>query len=377
MPVARVTIPPARPGVAVARWLAAAIASGLSLPETRAADDLPRPAAADRRAVVREPASAADPMQADAAWGGILITDLLSAAADDADPLFAERGFPDRMFEDWPDPAEVPVFAAAAGEPSIVDIWPDTSRPRPPWADARFPRVARGGRRILEDYRNFYSCDSLVCLSVALGAGGIMANTGFDETVQDAWQRSVEPSGMGRFFSGCKDLGEGKYALPIFGAAIATGFLFEDRPVGGVVGEWGSRSLRVFVVGAPAMYAMQWATGASRPGETSAGSDWKPFADNNGVSGHAFVAAIPFLAAADMCESPILKGTLYVCSTFGAFSRMTDDMHYPSQAFLGWYFAFAAARAVDATEFAFSGFEVRMVPVLASDRSGLGVEARW
>ena len=204
-----------------------------------------------------------------------------------------------------------------------------------------------------------------------------MANTGFDETVQDAWQRSVAPSGMGRFFSGCKDLGEGKYALPIFGAAIATGILFEERPVGGVVGEWGARSLRIFVVGAPPMYTMQWATGGSRPGESTAGSDWKPFTDDNGVSGHAFVAAIPFLAAADMCESPLLKGTLYVCSTLGAFSRMTDDMHYPSQVFLGWYFAWAGARAVDATEFSFAGVELRMVPVLAGDRGGMGVEARW
>jgi len=122
---------------------------------------------------------------------------------------------------------------------------------------------------------------------------------------------------------------------------------------------------------------MQWATGGSRPGETPAGSDWKPFRDDNGVSGHAFVAAIPFLAAADMCESPLLRGTLYVCSTLGAFSRMTDDMHYPSQAFLGWYFAWAAARAVDATEMSLAGVELRMVPVLATDRSGMGVEARW
>jgi membrane-associated phospholipid phosphatase len=195
--------------------------------------------------------------------------------------------------------------------------------------------------------------------------------------MQNAWQRGVEPTQLGTFFSGCKDIGEGRYALPIFGAAAATGLVFEGNPVGDVVGEWGSRSLRIFVVGAPPLYALQWATGASRPGESSAGSDWKFFDDNNGVSGHAFVGAVPFLAAADMVESPLLKGTLYVCSTFVAFSRMTDDAHYPSQIFLGWYLAWASARAVDATEMRFAGFEVSVMPVPIGDLGGMAVQTRW
>jgi hypothetical protein len=248
---------------------------------------------------------------------------------------------------------------------------------RLPWSDARFPRVARAGYKILEDYRNFYDCESLVCLSAAFGAGALMANTGFDTTVQSAWQRGVTPSGMGTFFSGCKDIGEGRYVLPIFGAAAATGLVFEGNPVGDAVGEWGARSLRIFVVGAPPLYALQWATGASRPDESTAGSDWKFFDDNNGVSGHAFVGAIPFLAAADMVESPLLKGTLYVCSTFVAFSRVTDNAHYPSQAFLGWYLAWASARAVDATELHFAGLEVSVMPLPIGDLGGVGVQTTW
>jgi hypothetical protein len=252
--------------------------------------------------------------------------------------------------------------------------------PRPPelpWADSRFPRVARAGFKVAEDYRNFYACESLVCLTAAFGAGAIMANTGFDTTMQDAWQRGVRPTDLGTFFSGCKDIGEGKYALPIFGAAAATGLVFEGNPAGDVVGEWGSRSLRIFVVGAPPLYVLQMATGASRPGESSAGSDWKFFNDNNGVSGHAFIGAVPFLAAADMVESPLLKGTLYVCSTFVAFSRMTDDAHYPSQAFLGWYLAWASAHAVDATEMRFAGLQVSVMPLPIGDLGGMAVQTRW
>lgn len=256
------------------------------------------------------------------------------------------------------------------------EIFATSPAREPPWARSRHPRLARAGYKVLEDYRNFYACESLVCLTAAFGAGAIMANTGFDVTMQDAWQRGVEPTDLGTFFSGCKDIGEGRYLLPIFGAAAATGLVFEGNPLGDVVGEWGSRSLRMFVVGAPPLYVMQWATGAGRPAE-GRGSSWQFFNDNNGVSGHAFVGAVPFLAAADMVESPLLKGTLYVCSTFVGFSRMTDNAHYPSQVFLGWYLAWASSRAVSMTETRFAGMEVRVVPLPMADQGGIAVEGRW
>lgn len=245
-----------------------------------------------------------------------------------------------------------------------------------PWSKSRFPRLSRAGHKVWQDYRNFYDCESLVCTTAAFGAGALMANTGFDDTMQAAWIRGVEPTGLGTFFTGCKDVGEGRYALPIFGVAAATGLAFEGNPVGDAIGEWGSRSLRIFVVGAPPLYVLQMATGASRPAE-DVGSKWHFWNDNNGVSGHAFVGAIPFLAAADMVESPLLKGTLYVCSTFVAFSRMTTDSHYPSQVFLGWYLAWASARAVDATELHFAGMEVQVVPVPIGDLGGVGITTAW
>jgi len=247
----------------------------------------------------------------------------------------------------------------------------------PPWAHSQHPRLARAGYKVLEDYRNFYSCESLTCITAAFGAGALMANTGFDTTMQNAWQQGVTPTDVGTFFSDCKPIGEGKYALPIFGAAALTGVVLEGQPAGDIVGEWGSRSLRIFVVGAPPVYVLQMATGASRPGESSAGSDWHFWNDNNGVSGHAFVGAIPFLAAAEMVENPLAKGTLYVCSTFVGFSRMTDNAHYPSQVFLGWYLAWASSMAVNRTETHFAGMEVRVVPLPMADLGGLAVETKW
>ena len=273
--------------------------------------------------------------------------------------------------------AVVPATAVEPLPPLDRELFQTPSQDGPPWAGSRHPRLSRAGYKVLEDYRNFYACEGLVCLTAAFGAGAIMANTGFDVTMQDAWQQGVRPTDLGSFFSGCKDIGEGRYVLPVFGAAAVAGLVFEGHPAGSVVGEWGSRSLRMFVVGAPPLYVSQWLTGASRPGESSAGSNWHLLNDNNGVSGHAFVGALPFLAAADMVESPLLKGTLYVCSTFVGFSRMTDDAHYPSQIFLGWYLAWASARAVSRTETHFAGMEVRVVPLPMADLGGAAVEARW
>lgn len=272
--------------------------------------------------------------------------------------------------------AQMAPVEVVAPLPSLDQHW--QRPPSVPWADSDYPRLARAGYKVLEDYRNFYDCESLICTTAAFGAGALMANTGFDQTLQTAWQQGVTPTDVGTFFSGCKDIGEGRYSIPIFGAAAAAGLFMEGRPVGDAIGGWGSRSLRIIAVGAPPLYVLQMATGASRPGESSAGSKWVFFNDNNGVSGHSFMGAVPFLAAATMVEDPWARGSLYVCSTFVGFSRMTDDAHYPSQAFLGWYLAFASAMAVEDTELHFAGMQVNVMPVpLYGGGTGMGFETHW
>ena len=90
-------------------------------------------------------------------------------------------------------------------------------------------------------------------------------------------------------------------------------------------------------------------------------------------AGQHFMGAVPFLAAATMVEAPVAKGPLYVCSTFVGLSRMTDNAHYPSQSFLGWYLAFASAMAVNDTEMHFVGMQVNVMPIpLYGGGSGMG-----
>ena len=57
-----------------------------------------------------------------------------------------------------------------------------------------------------------------------------MANTGFDDTMQAAWMRGVEPTGLGTFFIGCKDIGEGRYALADFRRGCSHGAGLRGQP---------------------------------------------------------------------------------------------------------------------------------------------------
>ena len=91
------------------------------------------------------------------------------------------------------------------------------------------------------------------------------------------------------------------------------------------------------------MLLMQCVTGGSRPGETSAGSRWKPFSDNNGVSGHAFIGGLVFIDAAKMTDNPWLKTGFYACSFYPPGRASMTMRHYTSQALLGWWMAYCAA----------------------------------
>ena len=147
-----------------------------------------------------------------------------------------------------------------------------------------------------------------------------------------------------------------------------------DGPVLDSAGELGGRVSRSYLVGAPPMLLMQLTLGASRPGETPYGSHWKPFDDDNGVSGHTFIGAVPFITAAQMTENPWARGGLYLCSTFTGWSRVNDDYHYLSQVGLGWWMAYLSCRAVSQTES--QDDRLTFAPLATSEMTGIGVTYR-
>ncbi len=230
--------------------------------------------------------------------------------------------------------------------------------------------------KLIDDHRQFYSRNSLLALGVGFGAGAAMANTNFDQEVHDHYQDEFRSDASNRASRILKKGGEGIYVIPLVAGAAIWGALPADLPGKEVVGEWGSRSTRSLAVGGPFMLLMQNVTGGTRPNETpkAPSSHWNFFADNNGVSGHAFVGAVPLMAAAQMTDDPLLKGSLYAASTITAFTRINDGAHYFSQAVLGWWVAYVATVAVNATETGNQSFSILPIPV--GNGLGIGIEFR-
>jgi membrane-associated phospholipid phosphatase len=165
------------------------------------------------------------------------------------------------------------------------------------------------------------------------------------------------------------------YTLPVFATAWAAGELFPDNTLVETSGRWGERSIRGFIVGATPLILMQRLTGGSRPTETSETSEWLPLRDNNGISGHAFMGSLPFITAAKMTDNPGYKFLFYAGSTLAPLSRVNDNAHYPSQVALGWWMAYLAASAIDATDNPNSRW--RFYPYTTANGSGMMVEFRF
>lgn len=198
---------------------------------------------------------------------------------------------------------------------------------------------------IYEDYKNFYTIENLGKLSIGLGVAGVLANTSEDREIQEWHQGSVRNKEADDLSTVTKMFGEGAITIPIYlGAALFEEFA-GDLKLSSITGEWGKKCLRTLIVGYPPVFFLQGALGASRP--TEDGSGWRPFSDNNGVSGHSFNGAVPFITAAKMTDNPYYKFGFYFASTLAGISRINDNAHYFSQAALGWWVAYLAVASVD------------------------------
>ncbi len=232
-----------------------------------------------------------------------------------------------------------------------------------------------------ESLLSFYNWDTALNYSVALGLGAVLANTSCDENFQDWYQDDVRSHGTGDLSRVAKAFGEGTYLIPAF---FATSFVyrymdeywnFENGCVKDF-GEWSSRVSRAMLLGVPPLLLGQYVIGASRPGENSWGSQWRPFDDTNGISGHAFIGALPFITAAQMTDRVWLKSVFYFGSTVTAWSRINDNCHFLSQVLLGWYLAYLSCNAVSRTENPAFGRGLTIFPLVTTDTVGIGVMYR-
>ncbi|CAG1065137.1 hypothetical protein BAC1_00715 [uncultured bacterium] len=192
---------------------------------------------------------------------------------------------------------------------------------------------------IKDDYRAFY-LDGKVMVSLGAGvaAAGLLANSSADREAHEYFQDNLRSGATDSFSDVGRVTGDVLVAIPLlFGTYALSGE--------GAVKSWAADSMRAFLVGAPAGLFLQYATGASRPEEGSSG--WKPFRGNNGLSGHAFTGAVPFITAAKRQEGLAMKSLFYGLSVLPGFSRVNDEKHYLSQVALGWYLAYLSADVIE------------------------------
>ncbi|MCH9621854.1 MAG: hypothetical protein S4CHLAM20_12820 [Chlamydiia bacterium] len=204
-------------------------------------------------------------------------------------------------------------------------------------------------QKIPIDFKNYFSESTLITLVIGFSAGAVMANTTIDQDIQDFYQNNLRSQGTDNFFQFWKYMGQDQ-ALYAYGGLSAFALTFQNRPMGGYVGDLVLKSARAFIVGTIPLHVAREIVGGSRPSNTTRSSTWDFFTLPHGVSGHTYTGAILFITGAKMVDDLFLKSLLYIGSTLTGISRINDNDHYPSQVMLGWLMAYVACEAVSRTD---------------------------
>ncbi|MGI9518061.1 MAG: hypothetical protein ACR2NP_13490 [Pirellulaceae bacterium] len=226
------------------------------------------------------------------------------------------------------------------------------------------------------DYRHLYSRGSLAVMGGSLGVAAAFANTSIDEDFR-SWlmRRELTEPNVDCWYD---ELGS-EYMVLATVATLAISFTYRkqvdyDSQLATMTETWAYRSSRAMLIGSGPVFVWQRVIGSSRPGESSAGSDWKPFDDENGVSSHAFIGAVPFLVAAKMSKRPVVKAAFVAGSGLAGYGQLCKDKHYLSQVIMGWTIACLSVEAATRTDN--DQYKYRLVPLDVRGFHGLGIELR-
>lgn len=204
-------------------------------------------------------------------------------------------------------------------------------------------KLARDASDLEGDYRNFYlSTGNLLELGGGLVGAGVIANTKADREIQNYYQMRLRSDGTDAASNVARVPGEIYVAVPVL---LAVHMLIPDDPAYSAVDAWAQKSLRALFLGGPLGLVLQRAIGAERPDKND--SRWRPFKSSHGLSGHAFIGAVPFIMAGRMEDNIYLKSVFYGLSVLPGLSRINDNQHYFSQVVLGWYLAYLSSSVVD------------------------------
>jgi hypothetical protein len=226
-----------------------------------------------------------------------------------------------------------------------------------------------------DDYARFYSLPNLALVGLGVAVAAPLANTDADQSIRLWYQNHVRHRGMDPVANAVNYAGDFWVLVPVgLEAAALGGCAGEDWATDGGICEWSNRCLRAAAVGYPTVIALFVALGGHRPDKDD--SSWHPFQDVHGVSGHAFIGAIPFLTAASMTDDPLLQVPLVLGSTLTGWSRIHLDRHYFSQVCLGWWLAYLSVRSVNGTQ-ADRAASLSLSPTVGPDGAGVLLHLKY
>ena len=252
----------------------------------------------------------------------------------------------------------------------------NSDRENQTWSDAYRTETRHFVSDVIEDYRQFYSARSLLLLGGGIGTAAVLANTSMDQHFQNWHDRNVYSHDLSCFAYVAREFGNGNYMVPLFAFCALTRPAYEPGSPNWFSAEWGNRSMRSFLVGAPALGALQSILGAGRPDHPLPNSShWTPFQNAHGASGHAFIGGVAFLNAAMLTDDTTLKAMFFAASTLPGYARIVQDKHYLSQVLLGWSLAYLSASAVDRTDRSMSNW--MLTPVVMEEGVGVGFLGTW
>jgi hypothetical protein len=191
--------------------------------------------------------------------------------------------------------------------------------------------------------RRLYTRRNFLKLVGATAGGAVISYSGLDEAVHDLHLNHLKGDPSDNLAHVAKEFGENGIVLAGLTYALAD-WAFP----GTAIGRWGRECFTATATGLPVLWTWQRMLGGSRPSDAKEwGPRYRPFTDENSVSGHTFVGAVPFLVAARHVGIPVAAWSLRALSPATGWSRLNDGRHYLSQVLLGYGLAVEAARASD------------------------------
>jgi hypothetical protein len=206
-------------------------------------------------------------------------------------------------------------------------------------------RRRRGGSAPLfrgtgSHWRRQYSRRSFLLLGAAVAGAGVVVYSGLDAAVSDWHEKKVRSGASNRVARVGYELGNRPWFLVWLSVAAIDAWVRS-----GPFSRWGRANFESMVVGLPILWTVQRVLGADRPSADFPTPEWQPFRKDHAASGHAFIAAVPWLNGARAVGLHRWQPLLVAGSWLSGWSRLNDQKHYLSQVGLGWFIAWQAISA--------------------------------